>query len=178
MSLPHILTLSEVADFLGVGTPAVAGWAQDGELPVCARSESGELLFYRWRVERDGPKLAAGELVRIVKTRRGRRSLLHDGHQLTCGCVLRSEGDAAAAAAWLCPMARMLQFVEQLVTMLSAAAPDDPLFGRLACVAADALADHLAPREVRLSDPDSSTPRDTPAPAGSSGGGQRRKEAA
>ena len=51
MTVPQILTLNEVAGFLGVGTPAVAAWARDGLLPACARSEGGELLFYRWRVE-------------------------------------------------------------------------------------------------------------------------------
>src|SRR5256885_15288033 len=88
MNVPQILTLDEAADFLGVGTPAVAKWARDGLLPVCARSEGGELLFYRWRVERDGPKLAAGEVVRFGKANSRRDpATLHDGRRLPCGCV-------------------------------------------------------------------------------------------
>src|SRR5207248_1842385 len=93
MNVPQILTLTEVADFLGVGGAAVAAWARDGLMPVCARSEGGELLFYRWRVERDGPKLAASEVVRFGKAS-GRRgvAMLNGGRQLPCGCVLA--GDA------------------------------------------------------------------------------------
>jgi len=144
--LPHILTLSEVADFLGVDTHAVAQWAHDELLQVCARSESGELLFYRWRVERDGPKLAATEPIRW-KNRSGRRgrALLFDARQLSCGCALVGEGEAAGQAIWLCPAARTLQTVEQLAGLLAAAAPRDSLFGSLAQIAGTALANHLTP---------------------------------
>lgn len=159
MTLPHILTLTEAADFLGVASSDVAEWAMDGHLPVCARSESGELLFYRWRVERDGPKLAAGERVRIVKPRkraraerhvtagsgapRDRRVVLHDGHRLACGCVLA--GNAAdRQPAWLCPTARTLQTVEKMMEMLAAAAPpENLLFDSLAQIAGTALAKHF-----------------------------------
>src|SRR5262249_35750284 len=110
MTVPQILTLGEVADFVGVGTPAVSTWAQNGLLPACARSEGGELLFYRWRVERDGPKLAASEAVRFreAKNRRGPR-MLHDGTRLPCGCVLVGVGEASGQPVWLCSDARALQ---------------------------------------------------------------------
>src|SRR5947208_7375480 len=119
MNVPQILTLSEVADFLGVGTPAVATWARDGILPICARSEGGELLFYRWRVERDGPKLAASEVVRFGKAS-GRRgvAMLHGGRQLPCGCVLVGDGDAIGQPVWLCPDVRALQAVGRLAATL------------------------------------------------------------
>jgi len=146
MTVPQILTLGEVADFLGVGTPAVAAWARDGLLPACARSESGELLFYRWRVERDGPKFAAGEVVRFrqVNKRRG-PEMLHDGRRLPCGCVFVSDGEASGQPIWLCPDARALQSVEQLTLAFATAAPGDPFFGRLSRVIAAALTRHFLP---------------------------------
>ena len=143
--MPQILTLDEAAEFLGVGTPAVAAWAQDGHLPACARSESGELLFYRWRVERDGPKLAATEAVRFRQANSRRKSvMLHDGRRLPCGCVLVDTGEASGEPVWLCPDARALQSVERLTAAFAAATPDDLFFRRLARVTADALARHLA----------------------------------
>jgi hypothetical protein len=145
MTVPQILTLNEAAGFLGVASAAVASWAQDGLLPVCARSEDGELLFYRWRVERDGPRLAANEAVRFQRARRGREpTILHDGRRLPCGCVLVGDGEATGQAVWLCPDARALQSVERLTAALAAAAPDDLFIRRLARVTADALARHLA----------------------------------
>jgi hypothetical protein len=147
MSLPQILTLSEVADYLGVPTSAVASWAQDGSLPVCGRSEGGELLFYRWRIERDGGKLASGEPVRIVKRRDGRHVLLHDGRKLRCGCIVSGDVEFdridPRQASWLCPNARMLQTVQQLTGLMTAAVPDNLFAGQLARAAADALADHF-----------------------------------
>lgn len=144
MNLPQILTLSEVADFLGVGCTAVTTWARDGLLPVCARSEGGELLFYRWRVERDGPKLASSEAVRFWKPA-GRRNarMLHDGHQLPCGCVLVGAGNEFGQPVWLCSGVRVLDSVHRLAAAFAAAAPDDPFFQRLSRVTADALARHF-----------------------------------
>jgi hypothetical protein len=150
MTVPQILTLGEVADFLGVGTPAVSTWAQNGLLAACARSESGELLFYRWSVERDGPKLAASEVVRFreAKNRRGPQ-MLHDGTQLACGCVLISVGGASGQPVWLCSDARALQSVERLTAAFAAAAPNEPFFRQLASVTAAALTRHLSP-ETRV----------------------------
>jgi len=171
MTLPHVLTQSEVADFLGVGTPAVATWAQDGALPVCAQSESGELLFYRWRVERDGPKLAAGERVNLV--RRGKRRdpvMLHEGRRLACGCLL--DGDPPRPV-WLCPDARQAQSLVQFVETLAKAAPDEPVLARMARAVADVLANHLTPpneplpaqETARRDAPVSSTGAVSPQPA-------------
>jgi hypothetical protein len=151
MTVPQILTLGEVADYLSVGTPAVAAWARDGLLPACARSESGELLFYRWRVERDGPKLAASEVVRFREaSNRRAAAMLHDGSRLPCGCVLVGDGaEGICQPIWLCPDARALQSVERLTAAFAAAVPDDPFFRQLACVTAAALTRHLSP-ETRV----------------------------
>jgi hypothetical protein len=140
--VPQILTLNEVADFLGVGTPAVAAWARDGLLPACARSESGELLFYRWRVERQGPTLAASELVRFSTTNRQQaEAMLHDGRRLSCGCVLEPISDQPG---WLCFKARELQSVARLTSAVASAAPGDALLRRLASGTAKAFEQHLA----------------------------------
>jgi hypothetical protein len=149
MTVPQILTLDEVADFLGVGTPAVSTWAQNGLLPACARSESGDLLFYRWRVERDGPRLAASEVVRFreAKNRRG-PEMLHDGSRLSCGCVLVGVGEASGEPIWLCPEARALQSVARLTAAVASAAPEDDLLCRLASGTAEALALHLVPNRA------------------------------
>jgi hypothetical protein len=152
MTVPQILTLGEVAEFLGVGTPAVASWAREG-LPACARSEGGELLFYRWRVERDGLKLAASEVVRFRKANSRRDVILHDGRRLPCGCVLIADGDGIGQPAWLCPDARALQSIERLTAAVAAAVPDDLFFCRLSRVTADALTLHLAPAEQAIECP-------------------------
>jgi hypothetical protein len=145
MTVPQILTLTEVADFLGVGSPAVSAWAQDGLLPACARSESGELLFYRWRVERDGPKLAAAEVVRFRSAiRRRTATMLHDGTRLSCGCVL--DGEGSGQPVWLCFDARTLQFVARLTAAFAATVPGDAFFLCLARGTAETLARHLAPK--------------------------------
>jgi len=146
MNTPQILTLNEAADFLGVGSAAIAQWARDRLLPACARSESGELLFYRWRVERDGPKLAASEVVRFRTTnsRRG-PAILHDGLRVPCGCILVGNGEAAGQPIWLCLDARALQSVARLTAAFAAAAPDDPFFRSVARVTSETLAHHLAP---------------------------------
>ena len=151
MHTPQILTLNEAADLLGVGSAAVAAWARDGLLPACARSEGGELLFYRWRIERDGPKLAASEVVRFRKSNSRRdAAILHDGRRLPCGCVLVDNGEAAGQPIWLCPDARALQSVARLTAAFAAAAPDHPFFRSLARVTADALARHLAPAKTQV----------------------------
>jgi hypothetical protein len=159
MPVPQILTLGEVADFLGVGTPAVSTWAEHDLLPACARSESGELLFYRWRVERDGPKLAASEAVRFrtVKNRRG-ATMLHDGTRLPCGCVLVGVGEASGQPIWLCADARALQLVERLTAAFAAAVPNDLFFKQLACVTAAALARHLSPETPVAGSPSAVVP--------------------
>jgi hypothetical protein len=146
-TLPEVLTAGEVADYLAVPTSTVASWAQDGSLPVRARSEGGELLFYRWRVERDGGKLASGEPLRIVKRRGAASVLLHDGRKLRCGCIVSGNVERIdpRQASWFCPNARMLETVQLLTGLMAAAAPDNLLAGQLARAAADALADHLTP---------------------------------
>jgi hypothetical protein len=177
IDLPHILTLSEVADFLGVDTHVVARWAHDELLQVCARSESGELLFYRWRVERDGPKLAANEHVRIVKGRNKRRVILHDGHQLACGCVLAGD-DGDRWPAWLCPAARMLQFTQQLTAVMAAAFPDDPVLAGITRAAVAALANHLTPANTSPADRPKQVQQEALAKCDAPGvAGRRRKDA-
>ena len=178
-TLPQVLTATEVADYLGVPTSTVASWAQDGSLPVCGRSEGGELLFYRWRVERDGGKLASGEPLRIVKRRDGRHVLLHDGHKSPCGCIVSGDVDDRIdprQASWLCPNARMLQTVQQLTGLMAAAAPDNLFAGQLACAAANALADHLS---LTNAAPAAQRKEQREAPEGSSSGAadRRRKRA-
>jgi hypothetical protein len=151
MTVPQILTLSEVADFLGVGTPAVSTWAQNGLLPACARSESGELLFYRWRVERDGPKLAASEAVRFREAKNRRDpEMFHDGNQLPCGCVLVGVGEVSDEPIWLCSDARSLRSVARLTAAFVSAAPNDRFLRRLASGTAEAFERHLTPDDPSL----------------------------
>jgi hypothetical protein len=59
MDFPQLLTEAEAAEWLGVPIEAVAMWARDGKLLAAARTERGQLLFYRWRIEHDGTALAA-----------------------------------------------------------------------------------------------------------------------
>lgn len=142
--IPEVMTAAEVADYLGVSVAHVAQWADAGQLRAAARSEGGLLLFYRWRVERDGKRLAAAEPHRLIPTRRKRVALLIEPHKLPCGCCFAgATGEAARQPVWLCSDARSLQLAERLTIAFAAAAPRDPFFQRLANVTREALARHI-----------------------------------
>jgi hypothetical protein len=166
--IPEIVTAGEAADLLGASAGQVEQWAMDGLLSACARSESGQLLFYRWRVEKLGPKLAAGELARFKKDRRRTRhghGMFHDCRRLPCGCAIASErgdqdGESANQPVWLCADARALQSAERLAAAFAMAAPGAPFFRRLADVTREAFERHIA-------DP---AQRNATAPPGRDGG--------
>ncbi len=157
--LPRVVTDAEVASELGVTTSHVAQWAADLRLPACARSESGALLFYRWRVLRNGPRLAAEEPIRVVlktseRSLRKREALLVNPPSWPCGCSL----DPTTGRPFvLCREAQGLDLTRRLTAALAAAAPEDPFFARLAAVAQEAFDRHLGggeprPREVAASE--------------------------
>lgn len=141
---PSLMTLREAADFLGVPIEAVALWAREGRLLAAARNETGELLFYRWRVERDGWKLAMEEPVRLAPRRGKWIGFLIDPRTLPCGCCFAgATGEAARQSVWLCPDARSLQSAAGLTAAFAAVAPHDPFFRHLRNVTREALARHL-----------------------------------
>lgn len=144
---PLLMTAAEAADYLAVPIEAVALWLRDGRLLVAARGENGVPLIYRWRVERDGPRLAAQEPVRFAKdplVGQKRRTLLIDPPALECGCSFASpEGALARQPIFLCRTARALEASARLAQAFVTVAPHDPFFERLAAVTADALSAHL-----------------------------------
>ena len=87
MDFPQLLTEAEAAEWLGVPIETVAMWARDGKLLAAARTEGGQLLFYRWRVEHDGTALAAFAPIRTAKGRSNRTPSIA-AHELVCGCRL------------------------------------------------------------------------------------------
>jgi excisionase family DNA binding protein len=65
MDFPLLVTESEAAELLGVPVETIALWAREGKLLAAARTEGGQLVFYRWRVDRDGAALAALTPIRL-----------------------------------------------------------------------------------------------------------------
>jgi hypothetical protein len=148
---PAVMTPDEVAEFAQVGEEEVALWYRNGELVADYRTFDGRPVAYRWRVERDVPRLAAGEQVRIVRKPRGARrraALLINPRSMSCGCAFPSRADAAEmdpeSPILLCRDARALEAAARLASMLAVNAPGDAFFARLAAVTRNALDRHLA----------------------------------
>jgi hypothetical protein len=137
MDFPQFLTESEAADWLGVPIEAVALWAREGKLLAAARTEGGQLLFYRWRVERDGAALAAFAPIQTSRSR-GKRASGPADHELACGCRL------TPAPGRLCRIGAALLAAAALAEGFAAAAPEDKLLDRIASLCRDALSRHLA----------------------------------
>ena len=136
MDFPQLVTEAEAADLLGVPIEMIALWAREGKLLAAARSEGGQLVFYRWRVERDGAALAA--FAPIHAAPRGKRRSFPDAPALACGCRL------VPGPGRLCRTGAGLLAAASLAESLAAAAPGDALFARLADLCRDALCRHLA----------------------------------
>ncbi len=73
MHFPLLVTETEAAEILGVPVEMVALWAREGKLIAAARTEGGQLAFYRWRIERDGVRLAELSPIRVESDRNKRR---------------------------------------------------------------------------------------------------------
>jgi predicted ATPase len=136
MDFPQLLTEAEAAEWLGVPIEAVAMWARDGKLLAAARTEGGQLLFYRWRVEHDGTALAAFAPIRTAK-RRGNRTPTNAAYELNCGCRL------STAPGHLCRTGAALLATAALAEEFATSAPEDKLLDRIASLCRDALSRHL-----------------------------------
>jgi hypothetical protein len=136
MDFPQLLTETEAADWLGVPIETVALWAREGRLLAAARTEGGQLLFYRWRVERDGAALAAFAPIQTRHSGGGRTSN-SPVDELACGCRLnRGPGR-------LCRTGTALLAAAALAEGFAATAPEDKLLDRIASLCRDALSRHL-----------------------------------
>jgi hypothetical protein len=135
-----VMTETEAADFLGVPVEAIALWAREEQLPVAARSEGGQLLFYRWRIERDGAALAAFAPIRWPSGEgRARQEPSKSEYQtLDCGCRL------IPAPGRLCRTGAALLAAAALSEDIAASASGDSFLSKLAGLCRDALARHLA----------------------------------
>ena len=137
MDFPQLLTEAEAADWLGVPIETVALWAREGKLLAAARTEGGQLLFYRWRVERDGAALAAFAPIQTGQSR-GKRASSPAARELACGCRL------TPAPGRLCRTGAALLATAALAEGFAASAPEDKLLDRIASLCRDALSRHLA----------------------------------
>jgi hypothetical protein len=135
VDFPQLLTEAEAAEFLGLPVEVIALWAREGKLPVAARTEGGQLLFYRWRVERDGTALAAFAPMRPKA--RGIPQPRPAAPALACGCRLTPPPGR------LCRIGAGLLASASLAESLAAAVPADALFSKLAELCRDALSRHL-----------------------------------
>jgi hypothetical protein len=151
-----LMTEDEAADFLGVPVEAVALWAREGRLLAAARSEGGQLLFYRWRVEQDGAALAAFAPIRWPSSRhRGPQTARPSNHgTLACGCRL------SPAPGRLCRTGAALLAAASLSEDIAATVSGDAFLRKLAGLCRDALARHLASPLAERSGP----PRPPPLP--------------
>jgi len=137
VEFPQLLTETEAAKWLGVPIETVALWAREGKLLAAARTEGGQLLFYRWRVERDGAALAAFAPIRMTAARARPASNSADW-ELACGCRL------VPAPGRLCRIGASLLAAAALAEDFATSAPDDKFLGRIASLCRDALSRHLA----------------------------------
>jgi excisionase family DNA binding protein len=137
MDFPQLLTETEAADWLGVPIETVAMWARDGKLLAAARTEGGQLLFYRWRVERDGTALTAFAPMRVARGP-SKRTARADVYELACGCRLNP------APGRLCRTGAALLAAATLAEDFATSAPKDRLLDRIASLCRDALSRHLA----------------------------------
>jgi hypothetical protein len=135
VDFPQLLTEAEAAEFLGVPVEVIALWAREGKLPAAARTEGGQLLFYRWRVERDGAALAAFAPIRTKA--RSMPQPRPAGSALVCGCRLTPPPGR------LCRIGAGLLASASLAESLVVGAPGDPLLTKLADLCRDALTRHL-----------------------------------
>jgi hypothetical protein len=136
MDFPQLVTEAEASDLLGVPIETIALWAREGRLLAAARTEGGQLLFYRWRVERDGAALAAFAPITAVP-QRGKRASGVAAPTLACGCRL------VPASGRLCRTGAGFLAAASFAESLAAAAPGDALFARLAGLCRDVLSRHL-----------------------------------
>ena len=136
MDFPQLLTEAEAADWLGVPIEAVALWARDGKLLAAARTEGGQLLFYRWRIERDGTALAAFAPIQMAQGR-GKHTPSIAAQELVCGCRL------SPAPGRLCRIGAALLATAALAEDFATLAPEDKLLDRIASLCRDALSRHL-----------------------------------
>jgi hypothetical protein len=136
MDFPQLLTEAEAADWLGVPIEAVAMWARDGKLLAAARTEGGQLLFYRWRIERDGASLAAFAPMRVARGP-SKRTARADAQEFACGCRLNP------APGRLCRTGAALLAAAALAEDFATSAPKDQLLDRIASLCRDALSRHL-----------------------------------
>jgi hypothetical protein len=137
MDFPQLLTEAEAADWLGVPIEAVAMWAREGKLLAAARTEGGQLLFYRWRVEQYGTALAAFAPTRTAKGR-GKRTPSIGAHELVCGCRL------SPAPGRLCRTGAALLATAALAEDFATSVKEDKLLDRIASLCRDALSRHLS----------------------------------
>jgi hypothetical protein len=137
---PSLMTEAEAADFLGVPVEAVALWAREGRLLAAARSEAGQLLFYRWRIVRDAAALAAFVPIRWPSDRRrGQQTAPTSDHgALACGCRL------SPAPGRLCRTGAALLAAASLSEDIAATVSDDALLRKVTSLCRDALSRHLA----------------------------------
>jgi hypothetical protein len=136
MDFPQLLTEAEAAEWLEVPIEAVAMWARDGKLLAAARTEGGQLLFYRWRIERDGSALAAFAPTQVAQGR-GKRTPSAAAQELVCGCRL------SPAPGRLCRTGAALLAAAALAEDFATSAPEDKLLDRIASLCRDALSRHL-----------------------------------
>ena len=140
---PQVMTQQEAADYLGTPIEDVLNWAREGKLLVAAWSEIGGMLFYKWRIDRDGKALAAGLSHPHFRPKgtaasRALRRMPPDARTQPCGCVQTLFGQTL----FLCRDARSLENAARLTEALATAASRDPFFNKLASVARAAFERH------------------------------------
>jgi hypothetical protein len=141
---PQLMTQQEVADYLGAPIEDVLDWAREGKLLVAAWAETGGLLFYKWRVDRDGKALTAQLSYPHFRPKgtvpsRALRRMPPDARTLPCGCVQTPTGHTL----FLCRDARSLENSVRLTEALAMAALNDPFFHKLAAAARGAFERHV-----------------------------------
>jgi hypothetical protein len=139
------MTTTLAARRLGVAHERLLDWVARKLLPIAGEDEAGRVLLREHVVLERGEALAAG-MPEGLRSPRLRRLWTNAARPrvLACGCVFAADAAPNAEPLIRCSDAHALDATTRLAEALVAAAPDDLFFSRLAEVARDALACHLA----------------------------------
>ena len=134
-----LLTAAQAASRLGVPIETVLGWAATGQLRIAGQDEDGRALFREAAIDTRGEELAS-LTVPGPRLRKGTSEVQRDEEHeppLPCGCNLRRSPPR------LCRNGAALNAALQLVELIAAAMPNDPLLPKLARICREALTKHL-----------------------------------
>jgi hypothetical protein len=143
--LNMLMTTTLAARRLGVAHERLLDWVARKLVPIAGEDEEGRVLLREHVVLERGEALAA-EMPERLRSPRLRQLWASAARPrvLSCGCADAADATLNSEPLIRCADAHALAATLRLAEAFAAAAPGEPFFRRLAEVARDALASHLA----------------------------------